>query len=91
MTSNVINPNLPEFVQQIQALVDKQKKEGHSVSFVRIADVTRDWIWNEGYNTATLDIQEAMQNSSQSIQQIIGLKIQIDNSLPQFQFVLTNS
>ncbi|MCU0426011.1 MAG: hypothetical protein MUF71_10340 [Candidatus Kapabacteria bacterium] len=89
MAASSINFHLPEFVQQIQALAKEQKKKGNAASFVRISDETKEWVWQEGYRTASEDIQQSMKSASlESLNNIIGLKITIDNSLRPFQFII---
>ena len=84
------NFTLPELARQIQAAAEEKKNKGNAASFVRISDATRDWMWREGRRDASPDMQETMDESGQpeSLQQIVGLRIQIDNSLNEFQFIV---
>lgn len=64
MSNRNANRTLPEFIRQIQTLVEEQRRQGKRISFVRISNTTKDWIWKEGHQNASDDIKEGMSLSN---------------------------
>lgn len=86
---NANTTTLPEFVQKIKTLVEEQRRQGKRISFVRISNTTKDWIWKEGRQNASDDIKEGMSlSNSDSLGRIMDLTIQTDNSLADFEFIV---